>query len=130
MTGSRRSQAFFLMAEPGEIVGLLGPSGAGKTTTVAMFCGLIAPDRGEVTGGEPDDLRGQQLKRRIGVAPQELAIYEDLRALANVELFAALYVPRAAGRKRRRRAASSAAPFLSKYLTFRRPRLRRLRSTF
>src|SRR5579863_8114448 len=76
----------------GEIVGLLGPNGAGKTTTVSMLCGLLAPDRGGVTldsqamGGD-----ASALKRRIGVAPQEIALYEDLSALGNLELFGALY---------------------------------------
>src|SRR5437763_3161479 len=81
-----------LRVAPGEIVGLLGPNGAGKTTAVAMMCGLLAPDRGEVTiAGVPVGSEGSAVKRRIGLAPQELALYEDLSALANLELFGALY---------------------------------------
>jgi ABC-2 type transport system ATP-binding protein len=72
----------------GETVGLLGPNGAGKTTTVSLIAGLIAPDAGEVLiDGAP--VRGQ--KRRIGLVPQELALYEELPAQVNLELFAALY---------------------------------------
>jgi ABC-2 type transport system ATP-binding protein len=80
----------------GEIVGLLGPNGAGKSTTVAMLCGLVAADRGQVFVGE--GATREQLtedsdspKRRIGIVPQELSIYENLGAAANLALFGALY---------------------------------------
>ena len=80
----------------GEIVGLLGPNGAGKSTTVAMLCGLVAADRGEVFVGSGAsrltlDQDAHAAKRRIGVVPQELSIYENLGAAANLELFGALY---------------------------------------
>jgi ABC-2 type transport system ATP-binding protein len=81
-----------LGVKAGETLGLLGPNGAGKSTTVAMLCGLLRPDRGEVrVAGQPMAGEASPLKRRIGVAPQELALYEDLSALANLELFGALY---------------------------------------
>ena len=85
-----------LTVRPGEIVGLLGPNGAGKSTTVAMLCGLVAADRGQVfvgAGAERQPLTGnsREAKRRIGVVPQELSIYENLGAAANLELFGALY---------------------------------------
>ena len=77
----------------GEVVGLLGPNGAGKSTTVAMLCGLAPPDRGEVTiGGErvgEDD--ASPVKRRIGLVPQDISLFEDLPAIGNLELFGALY---------------------------------------
>ena len=84
---------------PGEIVGLLGPNGAGKSTTVAMLCGLVAPDSGQVLVGNGHGaplaaLGGAdaaRLKARIGVVPQELSIYETLTAGANLALFGALY---------------------------------------
>ncbi len=77
---------------PGEILGLLGPNGAGKSTTVAMLCGLAAPDRGTVAiDGQPVGGEASPSKRRIGLVPQEIALYEDLPAIANVELFGALY---------------------------------------
>ena len=80
----------------GEIVGLLGPNGAGKSTTVSMLCGLVHADRGEVfVGGGTSRLAldedAHDAKRRIGVVPQELSIYENLGAAANLELFGALY---------------------------------------
>jgi len=81
-----------LHLKAGEVLGLLGPNGAGKSTTVAMLCGLLAPDAGRIT------LAGQALatdlnaaKRRIGLVPQEIALFEGLSARANVELFGALY---------------------------------------
>ena len=80
----------------GEIVGLLGPNGAGKSTTVAMLCGLVGANRGQVfVGAGPDRLEltesSLDAKRRIGVVPQELSLYENLGAAANLKLFGALY---------------------------------------
>jgi ABC-2 type transport system ATP-binding protein len=85
-----------LAVAPGEIVGLLGPNGAGKSTTVAMLCGLVAADRGSVFIGngadrQPLGVDARAAKRRVGVVPQELSIYENLGAAANLELFGALY---------------------------------------
>lgn len=81
-----------LTLAPGETLGLLGPNGAGKTTTVAMICGLVRADRGETRiGGELLSGDACPAKRRIGLAPQDLALYEDLSARANLELFGALY---------------------------------------
>jgi len=81
-----------LALRPGETLGLLGPNGAGKSTTVGMLCGLTRPDRGTVTiDGVP--LAGDEsaAKRCLGVVPQDIALYEELGALANVKLFGALY---------------------------------------
>lgn len=75
----------------GESVGLLGPNGAGKSTTVAMLCGLLSPDRGEVLV-DGQRLRGgaDPAKGKIGLVPQELALVEELSARANLEFFGAL----------------------------------------
>jgi len=79
-------------AAPGEIVGLLGPNGAGKSTMVAMIAGITAPDRGSVSiGGETIDNDASRVKCRIGLVPQDIALYEDLAAIRNLELFGALY---------------------------------------
>jgi ABC-2 type transport system ATP-binding protein len=76
----------------GQTVGLLGPNGAGKSTTVAMLCGLLRPDAGEVKlGGEPITVGASRVKGRIGLVPQDLALFDDLSARENLRLFGALY---------------------------------------
>ena len=80
-----------LAVAPGEIVGLLGPNGAGKSTTVAMLSGLVTPDAGQVTlDGAPLAGDADPAKARIGLVPQDLALYDDLSARGNLELFGAL----------------------------------------
>jgi ABC-2 type transport system ATP-binding protein len=77
---------------PGELVGLLGPNGAGKTTTVSIISGVVTPDHGEVLiAGEP--LRGDTdpKKHRLGLVPQDLALYDELSARANLRFFGGLY---------------------------------------
>jgi ABC-2 type transport system ATP-binding protein len=71
----------------GEVFGLLGPNGAGKTTTVNMAIGLLKPDRGtiEIEGwGSP--VR-PEVRARIGIAPQTLAIYDELSGEENLRFF-------------------------------------------
>jgi ABC-2 type transport system ATP-binding protein len=76
----------------GEVVGLIGPNGAGKTTTVAMICGLVEPDAGSVlVDGDAIAADDSPVKRRIGLVPQDIALFEDFGARANLELFGALY---------------------------------------
>ena len=76
-----------LEIDRGEVFGLLGPNGAGKTTTVNMAVGLLRPDHGSV------DLEGHgppsnpQVRAKIGVAPQALAIYEELSGEENLAFF-------------------------------------------
>jgi ABC-2 type transport system ATP-binding protein len=74
--------------EAGQIYGLLGPNGAGKTTTISMISGLLRPDRGRVSVGGADVWTdSQKAKALMGVAPQELAIYEELSARENLEFW-------------------------------------------
>ena len=78
--------------EPGEILGVLGPNGAGKTTSVSMFSGLLVPDAGEILiDGRPLGGDTDPIKRRIGLVPQDLALYDELTAGDNLRLFGALY---------------------------------------
>src|SRR5262245_52386887 len=78
--------------EAGQLVGLLGPNGAGKTTTVSMIAGLVTPDRGEVlVAGRRLSGDTDPAKRRIGLVPQDLALYEELSARDNLRFFGALY---------------------------------------
>ncbi len=77
---------------PGTITGLLGPNGAGKTTTVSMISGLLSRDAGEILiSGRALSGDTDPLKLKMGLVPQELAIYEDLRAEDNLQFFGALY---------------------------------------
>ncbi|WP_338770635.1 ABC transporter ATP-binding protein [Massilia sp. METH4] len=76
----------------GQTVGLLGPNGAGKSTTVAIIAGLLDADAGEVVlDGRPMGTRHPEARRRIGLVPQDLALYDDLPAQDNLKLFGALY---------------------------------------
>jgi ABC-2 type transport system ATP-binding protein len=76
----------------GELLGLLGPNGAGKTTTVSMINGLVTPDGGDVLiGGEPLHGDADPKKRRIGLVPQDIALYEELSAQHNLRFFGALF---------------------------------------
>ena len=74
--------------QAGEIYGLLGPNGAGKTTTISMISGLLRPDSGRVSVGGADVWKEpQKAKAMMGVAPQELAIYDELSARENLEFW-------------------------------------------
>jgi ABC-2 type transport system ATP-binding protein len=75
----------------GETIGLLGPNGAGKTTTLSMMCGLARPDGGSVSFQGQAVQDADQFKRRVGLVPQDLALYDELSAWANLELFGGLY---------------------------------------
>jgi len=81
-----------LAVRPGELLALLGPNGAGKSTTLAMLCGRLAPDAGTIRlGGQQLAADRHAYQRRIGLVPQEIALFEPLSAQANVELFGSLY---------------------------------------
>ena len=72
-------------ARPGEIFGLLGPNGAGKTTTIGCISGLLTPTAGRVSVMGHDVVRdGRRARQVIGVAPQEIALYEELSAIENL----------------------------------------------
>ena len=78
--------------ERGEAFGLLGPNGAGKSTTMMMICGVLAADSGEVRiEGRALDGRIPASRDRMGVVPQDLAIYPDLSARENLLFFGRLY---------------------------------------
>ena len=76
----------------GEVLGLLGPNGAGKSTAMMIACGVLPADAGGVTiCGEPLTPRNRRLRGRLGVAPQELAVYPELTARQNLRFFGKLY---------------------------------------
>jgi ABC-2 type transport system ATP-binding protein len=79
-------------ADRGETIGLLGPNGAGKTTTVSIIAGLLSPDSGEVLI-ESKQVKSDTdpVKLKIGLVPQDMALYDQLSARDNLTFFAALY---------------------------------------
>jgi ABC-2 type transport system ATP-binding protein len=90
-----------LAITPGETFGLLGPNGAGKSTTIRMALGVETPDAGsvEITGhGSPTD---PEVRRCLGYAPQELAIYDEMTPIENLRFFAELQGLRGARLKER-----------------------------
>jgi ABC-2 type transport system ATP-binding protein len=73
-------------ASAGEIFGLLGPNGAGKTTTIGCISGLLVPTSGRILLDGHDVVReGVAARRSLGVVPQELALYDDLSAMENLQ---------------------------------------------
>lgn len=78
--------------ERGQTLGLLGPNGAGKSTTVSMICGLLQPEQGKVLlDGQTMGAGNNAVKFKIGLVPQDLALYDELPARENLKLFGALY---------------------------------------
>jgi ABC-2 type transport system ATP-binding protein len=75
----------------GEVFGLLGPNGAGKSTTINLAVGLLAPDAGRVTIANDGPPTHVAVRRRLGVAPQALAIYDLLSGEENVRFIGELY---------------------------------------
>ena len=76
----------------GELFGLLGPNGAGKTTTISILSGLLAPSSGSAYIGGLDISKDMStIKERIGVCPQEAAVFKFLTGKENIELFGSLH---------------------------------------
>jgi ABC-2 type transport system ATP-binding protein len=89
--GRAALDGFDLEVAAGEIAGLIGHNGAGKTTFIEVVTGLTRPDRGSVTVGGADVRRDPRLARsRTGVAPQEQALYVTATVSDNLRLFGAL----------------------------------------
>ncbi|HDQ45134.1 MAG TPA: ABC transporter ATP-binding protein [bacterium] len=86
----------------GEIFGFLGPNGAGKTTTIHMICGLVHPDAGTIElDGRDVHRAGAGVRRKLGVVPQDVALYEELNAVENLNFWGALYGMKKAALKSR-----------------------------
>jgi ABC-2 type transport system ATP-binding protein len=83
---------FDLTVSAGEIVGLVGHNGAGKSTFVAVVAGLVRPDSGRIT---IDGRLPRQARSQLGLAPQELALYLSATVRQNLRLFGGLYGLRA-----------------------------------
>lgn len=84
--------ALSLQIPAGSVFGLLGPNGAGKSTLVMMLCGLMSPDSGSISLlGMDTQENGSDIRRRIGVATQEIALFPMLTAVENLRYFGKMY---------------------------------------
>lgn len=81
-----------LEVHQGEILGFLGPNGAGKTTSIDMMCGLLKPDRGQVLiRGLPIEHGDAELRRWVGVCPQEVILWERLTCMEQLQFLGQMY---------------------------------------
>lgn len=110
---------FDLRVSSGEIFGLLGPNGSGKTTSINCMLGLLTYDRGSIElFGEAMGPERHDLKRRIGIVPQQVAVFEELTVRENIDYFCSLYV---GDRTRRKALVDEAVEFvgLEDFMRFR-----------
>lgn len=95
-----------LRVEAGTFYGFLGPNGAGKSTTIKMLTGLLAPTRGAMRILDEDTTdaeKARQVKQRVGVVPEELALFDNLTAHEYLTFIGRMYrLPIATIRERRR----------------------------
>ncbi|MDD2903032.1 MAG: ABC transporter ATP-binding protein [Syntrophales bacterium] len=110
-----------LTVAPGESFALVGPDGAGKTTTIRLLCGIMDPDggRAEVLGFDTVK-EAEPLKEQIGYMPQRFGLYDDLTVAENISFYADIYrVPRSERQARvpELLAFSNLAPFQDRLAT-------------
>lgn len=84
---------FSMEVKEGEILGLLGPNGCGKTTTMNCVLSLLSFDKGNIEiFGKKMTPNAYDIKRKIGVVPQEVSVFENLTVLENIDYFCGLYI--------------------------------------
>ncbi|MDI6814118.1 MAG: ATP-binding cassette domain-containing protein, partial [Desulfitobacteriaceae bacterium] len=82
-------QGISLHANRGEIIGLVGPDGAGKTTTLRLICGALKLDAGTIlVGGYDIQQQTEQARGLLGYLPQRFSLYEELTVMENIRFFA------------------------------------------
>src|ERR1041385_7919681 len=84
-----------LRVEPGKFYGFLGPNGAGKSTTIKMLTGLLAPTSGQtrLLGVDlADEDRAREVRRQIGVVPEDLALFDNLTAREYLTFIGRMYM--------------------------------------
>ena len=91
-----------LNVAPGEIFGLIGPDGAGKTTTIRLLSSVLMPTRGRALVAGHDTVRASEaIRRAVGYMPQRFTLYGDLTVRENLDFFADVFAVRGAERRRR-----------------------------
>ncbi|MDX8045598.1 ABC transporter ATP-binding protein [Gracilibacillus sp. S3-1-1] len=90
--GTKAVQNVNLYLDKGESVGLLGPNGAGKSTTISMIATLLKPTSGEIKWNGVNIVhKPGEIRKELGIVPQELALYEQLSAYENLKFFGSIY---------------------------------------
>ena len=101
---------FSLEIKEGEVFGLLGPNGSGKTTTINCLLSLLEYDKGEVElFGEKMTPKRRDLKKRIGIVCQNVAVFDELTVYENIDYFCGLYIK---DKKTRRQYVEEAIEFV------------------
>ncbi len=84
---------FNMEVEEGEVLGLLGPNGCGKTTAINCILSLLSFDKGEIkVFGEEMTPNSYDIKKQIGLVPQEVSVFEKLTVVENIDYFCGLYI--------------------------------------
>lgn len=92
---------FNLSLEKGDVLGLIGPNGCGKTTSIMCMLSLLKYDSGTIeVFGKKDISNEYEIKKKIGIVPQELAVFNNLTVKENIDYFCGLYISNKNERKR------------------------------